>query len=134
MPWTLFLDMNSGGGRKEPQSHIYIEAPAEEAKVIFFNRFGHNPERVSCTCCGDDYSIYEEPSLEQATAYHRGCAYNDSTNQYDERPCTRYSSPGSYRSVEEYEKEDGVLVIRADEIADSERVGTVPEQGFVWRD
>ena len=48
--WTLFWDMASGGDTKEePYENIYIEAPEEEAKVIFYNRFGHNPERVSCT-------------------------------------------------------------------------------------
>lgn len=74
MVWTRFMDMHSGGGTKEPPyEYIYIEAPENEAKVIFYNRFGHNPERVSCTCCGDDYSISEEKSLEQATAYERNC-------------------------------------------------------------
>lgn len=73
MTWTHFWDMNSGGGSKESQSHIYIEAPETEAKVIFYNRFGHSPERVSCTCCGEDYSISEDESLAQLTGYHRNC-------------------------------------------------------------
>lgn len=60
MTWTQFWDMHSGGGLKEePYNMIYIEAPEDVAKTIFFNKFGHNPERVSCTCCGDDYGIYE---------------------------------------------------------------------------
>lgn len=71
--WTLFWDMNSGGGRKEKWPQIYIEAPEDEAKVIFYNRFGHNPERVTCTCCGQDYSISSDRSLEQLSAFHRGC-------------------------------------------------------------
>jgi hypothetical protein len=70
------MDMHSGGGMKEkPYEHIYIEASEDAAKVIFYNRFGHNPERVSCTCCGEDYSISEEDSLEQASAYDRHCEY-----------------------------------------------------------
>jgi hypothetical protein len=32
--WTHFWDMSSGGGRKEPQNHIYIEAPEDEADVL----------------------------------------------------------------------------------------------------
>lgn len=72
--WTHFWDMHSGGGLKEPQQHIYIEAPEAEARVIFYNRFGHNPDRVSCTCCGPDYSIEEEPDLAQLTGYHRNCS------------------------------------------------------------
>lgn len=69
------MDMHSGGSLKEKQQYIFIEAPENEAKVIFYNRFGHNPERVSCTCCGEDYSISEYDSLEQATAYYRHCEY-----------------------------------------------------------
>jgi hypothetical protein len=76
MVWTQFWDMHSGGGTKEePYEKIYIEAPEAEAKVIFFNRFGHNPERVSCTCCGEDYSVHEHPSLAEATGFQRNCNY-----------------------------------------------------------
>lgn len=71
--WTHFWDMHSGGSVKEaPYAHIYIEAPEAEAKVIFYNRFGHNAERVTCTCCGEDYSIMEYASLADATAFQRG--------------------------------------------------------------
>lgn len=73
MTWTQFWDMNSGGGRKENWQHIFIEAPRDEATVVFYNRFGHNPERVSCTCCGEDYSIDEGESLALLTAHHRHC-------------------------------------------------------------
>ena len=45
--WTHFWDMSSGGGRKENWKHIYIEAAESEAIVIFYNRFGHNPNRVT---------------------------------------------------------------------------------------
>ena len=74
MVWTRFMDMHSGGGTKEPPyEYIYIEAPESEARVIFYNRFGHNPERVTCSCCGDDYSISEEETLQQITAFERNC-------------------------------------------------------------
>ena len=72
-PWTTFWGMHSGGGLKEPYHYIFIEAPEEEAKIIFYNRFGHSPDRVSCTCCGADYSISESKTLAEATAGHRGC-------------------------------------------------------------
>lgn len=36
--WTEFWDMHSGGGQKEKWAKIYIEAPEEEARVIFYNR------------------------------------------------------------------------------------------------
>lgn len=72
--WTRFMDMNSGGGSKEEWEYIYIEAPEDEAKVIFYNRFGHNPERVTCTCCGRDYSIdSEEKIVDLQSAYEAGC-------------------------------------------------------------
>lgn len=75
MTYTRFMDMHSGGGLKEePYDKIFIEAPEEEAKVVFYNRFGHNPERVTCTCCGEDYSMTEGESLAELSAYDRNCA------------------------------------------------------------
>lgn len=71
--WTLFWDMHSGGGSKEDWEKIYIEAPEKEASIIFYNRFGHSPDRVTCTCCGEDYSTSEGKTLEEASAYHRNC-------------------------------------------------------------
>lgn len=153
--WTSFHDMNSGGGKKEPYRMIFIEAEIDEAKIIFYNRFGHNPERVTCTCCGDDYSIGEEESLSQATAFHRGCDY--AYFRPDGSECDRdegfiigkgmpdgYSAKyverkGSnayreYQTLSEYEAIGDMLVIRSNEIKDSERKGTVPEQGYVWQD
>ena len=131
MPWTQFMDMHSGGGQKEPYEYIYIEAPEDEAVVVFYNRFGHNPERVTCTCCGDDYSITESPSLEEASAFNRGCAYDRELDRYVEKPAGGY---GSFRTVDEYMKDEDVLVIRASEIKPSERKGDVPTQGYVWAD
>ena len=62
--WTCFFDMSSGGDEKEKWSVIWIEAPQKEAEIIFYNRFGHNPHRVTCTCCGADYSISEHETLD----------------------------------------------------------------------
>lgn len=128
--WTLFWDMHSGGGTKEfPYEKIYIEAPENEAKVIFYNRFGHNPERVTCTCCGEDYSISESDTLEQASGYHRNCAWDKKTKGYINKP-NEYSD--NFMTVEEYSKQDDVLIISKSEIKDNERVGDVPNQGYVW--
>lgn len=156
--WTQFWDMHSGGSTKEkPYEKIYIEAPKEEAKIIFYNRFGHNPERVTCTCCGADYSISEEETLGQLTGFHRGCdyAYFDSkgrevsdgkgfvigkgirrgyTAKYVERPSKKYSLGNNFMSLGEYLNKKNVLVIHADEIGDSERRGDVPKQGYVWQE
>lgn len=161
MMWTRFMDMHSGGGTKEPPyEYIYIEAPKDEAKVIFYNRFGHNPERVTCTCCGDDYSISSEPTLKRLTGFDRGC--NALETPRDARG--RYKQPDDdwwrghyylepqeeaeaeargwtvdrrfrlyqYSTLEDYLKRPNVLVVRAEEIKPEERVGEVPAQGYVW--
>lgn len=156
--WTQFWDMNSGGGLKEgPYSEIYIEAPEDEAVRIFYNRFGHNPNRVTCTCCGNDYSINESETLEQATAYQRNCGYvfrNPAgevcdkkegfvigkgmqagyTCGYEEVPDTLFKYGRPLVPLADYIKQPNVLVIRADEIKPEERVGKVPEQGYVWQE
>ncbi len=124
--WTHFWDMHSGGGQKEKFGHCYIEAPENEAKIIFYNRFGHNPERVTCTCCGDDYSISEYETLEQASAFQRNCKYEG--NAYIEER----GEYGEYVSLAEYVKHDDVCVIYAAEIKSNERVGSIPQQGYVW--
>ena len=132
--WTQFWDMRSGGGNKEQWERIYIEAPEEKAKVIFYKRFGHNAEEVSCTCCGPDYSISEAPSLDQASAFHRGCAFDKNKDKYVERPDTRYSFSKPYLTVEQYVAQPEVLVIYAKDIKPGEDQGEVPEQGYVWQD
>jgi hypothetical protein len=57
--WVLFMDMHSGGGLKRPPyEKIYIEAnSAIEAEEIFKEKVGCNPHKVTCECCGQDYSI-----------------------------------------------------------------------------
>lgn len=129
--WTHFWDMHSGGDTKEPPyEHIYIEASASDAKVIFYNRFGHNPERVTCTCCGEDYSISESSTLDQATAYQRGCAFDESTQCWIEQPDSRYSFR-KYIGLENYVAQPDVLVLHESEISPAQREGSVPEQGYV---
>lgn len=132
VPWTQFWDMHSGGGCKEkPYEKIYIQAPEEQAKVIFYNRFGHNPERVTCTCCGGDYSISESETLAQATAHHRGCDYDDKARKYVEGPSNDYRGE-KYQTVDEYSQLPDVLVIPHEEIKDGERIGEVPQEGYIW--
>lgn len=164
MTWTQFWDMHSGGGQKLEWDKIYIEAPEEEAKSIFFARFGNNPERVSCTCCGDDYSITEYETLEEASAFHRGLRYVtpaedwrslsiEEKREHNEK--SYYLEPGdivpsgfkvqnfgTYNrrgtkagiTLEDYIQDPSVKVIRADEIVDAEKAVYVPEQGYVWQD
>ena len=159
--WTLFWDMSSGGGSKEKWDKIYIELPQAEAEVYFYNRFGHNPNRVSCTCCGPDYTISEDESLKQLSGFHRNAECTETktdpdTGLYlnDDPNSGLYLDPGEdppegykiddtfsmYRehrkfiSVEDYKKLDSVLVVPKEEIDSSMCTGEVPEQGYVWRD
>lgn len=156
--WTQFWDMHSGGGQKEKWARIYIEAPEDEACVIFYNRFGHSPHRVTCTCCGEDYSVSSHEKLEQLTGYHRQCNSikpkkkgglwdnNDPNlkNLYledGEEPPKGYSidkaykwSNKKYQTLKEYVKNDDVHVIYEHQIEDHERKGDLPQQGYVWVD
>ena len=121
--FTRFMDMHSGGGLKEDFQYIYIEAEnQDQAEVIFYNRFGHNPNRVSCTCCGPDYSIDCAETIELASAYNRGCKWFSGG----------YDVTTAKRSIEEYESSKEALIIRSSEITDDQKTGDLPEEGYVW--
>ena len=160
MTWTRFVDMHSGGGQKHDFDKLYIEAPEAEAKAVFYARFGTNPERVTCTCCGEDYSIDESPTLAEATAYDRHLRYIrpewaadwhslPMDKRIEANHLTRHlevgepipdgyaidnSLPSMYRedpiSLDEFIPT--LRLIRADEITDAERATVVPDQGYVW--
>lgn len=125
------MDMHSGGRSKERWEYIYIQAPEAQAKIVFYNRFGHSPDRVSCTCCGQDYSVNESPTLEEVTAYERGCAYENKewVEHGDEDRSWR-----PYQTIEQYRASGKHKFITADEITADERTGELPEQGYIWRD
>lgn len=158
MVWTQFRDMNSGGWQKLDWAKIYIEAPEAEAKVIFYNRFGRNPERVTCTCCGKDYAISESSSLKQASGYHRNCRsietlrdpvtglYRNDDPVIRERlylddgeyPPEGYSLSTTFRRfsafipLSDYIASPDVCVVYASDIKPEERIGDVPREGYVW--
>jgi hypothetical protein len=73
--WTHFHDMHSGGCQKLQWAHIFVEADEDEAKEFFEEAFNRDPEHTTCNCCGGDYSISTEDSLEQITGYERSAAY-----------------------------------------------------------
>lgn len=149
------MDMNSGGGSKEKWNYIFIEAPEKEAVTIFYNMFDHNPYRVTCTCCGADYSVDESKTLEEATCYERGCDYAYFNKEGVEIPQDKAWKSGkgyvdgcysgyvergpkeSYKkhiSLKEYLKNDTIRVIYANEILPKHRIGSVPQQGYIWVD
>jgi hypothetical protein len=134
MMWTRFWDIHSGGGQKLKWAMIYIEAPEKEACIIFQNRFGRNPFRITCTCCGEDYSVQEYETLEQVTGYHRGCHYDDELHKYVEMKDKSKYAHKDYQTVEEYKKQEDVLVIYEKDIKIEEKVGELHEEGYVWRD
>lgn len=152
-PWTEFWDMHSGGRLKEdPFHYIYIQAPESEARVIFYNRYGHNPARVTCTCCGADYSLRESNTLYEATGYHRKCytlvgkgsvdlkkLYWEEDEPVPEglRRDMKWRTPEQKpKPLAEFIKQDDVLVIFKEDITDEERKGDaddLPVQGYVWQ-
>lgn len=159
MTWTRFMDMHSGGSQKEEAfSHLLIEASEDEAKRVFYARFGHNPERVTCTCCGEDYSIDEHLSVEAATAYDRGCPYLEDERGLKARgerdfregfylepgeevpegmrvsdlSSLRSSAPVPIDAFLADPQAHGYEIIRAIEIKPEERTVDVSEEGYVW--
>lgn len=155
MTWTQFMDMHSGGGTKEaPYEYIYIEAPEGEASAIFYAKFGHSPSRVSCTCCGDDYSVSHAETFEKLTGYERRCRYIEDARGWkyrgDDKLEGRYVEDGEevpdgyavsstsshrygqYMTVEQYVAKPTVLVIPAADIKPEWRSVRIPTQGYVW--
>jgi hypothetical protein len=57
--WTKFFDMSSGGEEKEDFAYLFVNLPINKAVKWFEKKFGHNPNNVTCPCCGKDYSIDE---------------------------------------------------------------------------
>lgn len=82
--WTVFYDMHSGGGLKEPpHSIIVIEGDGPTAKGIFMSQFGHDPEDVACHCCGSNYDIAEYDSFDEVARYYLG---ESSLEEFTQRP------------------------------------------------
>ncbi len=131
--WTTFWDMHSGGSQKEDYSIIYIEAPLKEAKVIFYNRFDHSPDRVTCICCGEDYSISESDSLDQASGYHRNCKWGKEDKRYIEEQ-VEPNFGRLYQTVDQHINSNHIFAIFDKDIKENERIGELPEEGYVWMD
>lgn len=75
-PVTRFMDMHSGGHLKTPYTHIYIDEPLGEAVRTFRDLFRHDPDNITCKCCGKDFFYEEYSSLEEATAHDRECLWS----------------------------------------------------------
>lgn len=125
MPWTLFWDMNSGGKQKEDFKYCYIQAKEEKAISIFYSRFGHDPNNVTCSCCGEDYYVSIHRTLSEASGFHRGCAWDSKKEIYVDKPDKgKYSK--KYIPLREYRKQEDVLIIPKKDIKEKERHVEVP--------
>lgn len=113
--WTRFWDMRSGGGQKLDWALIYIELPEDEAVKYFAQRFKRDPNNITCTCCGPDYSIDEQTSLLTATGYHRNCDH-DGDNYIEQKSHASHNAHRTYFTLEEYEAKSNVLIIRKEDI------------------
>lgn len=114
MTWTRFMDMHSCGKAKVKNGdvevqYIYIEAVETEACELFKRFFERDPRSETCNCCGPDYSINEEESLEQGSAFERGCEWEG--GRFVERPGKYWT----YKPLAAFVDDPSVIVIRRDE-------------------
>jgi hypothetical protein len=133
--WTHFWDMHSGGRTKEPPyEQIFIEMPEKEAISVFYTRFGHNPYRITCTCCGEDYSISEWDSLAEATSYFRNASVQeDGTEKFHNNYCGDVDDRRLI-SVDELKKNTKFLFIYNSDISRNEAtIRELPEEGWTWQ-
>jgi hypothetical protein len=112
MGYAQFMDMYTGSTRKTCWDYIYVEAETEAlAREIFEERF-QDPDASACTCCGRDYSVSFNETLEDATWYERGCALDADDHaleiQDPERPYVEYTP------LPEYLKKGNILVLKYD--------------------
>ncbi len=110
MTWTEFSDMYSGGDPKLRETKIYIEAPEEIAAKVFTAIYGRNPRHVTCSCCGPDYGIIEDDTLEEATDYARKLSAQEKTF-YEKETYVRMKDLEGI-SIEEFEKQPHVKIWR----------------------
>ena len=75
--WTEFYDMSSGGSRKLKHRIIYIEANTKLAIFGFKCIFDIDPEKTTCKCCGENYSIHSGENREDLCYYEDPPFYRD---------------------------------------------------------
>jgi len=110
--WTRFI---TNGKLAEKYLYIYIEASEEEAKSVFYNRFGSSPGRLTShleTCC--DYLTFEwGDDLEQITNFGL------------------YPLREDGETLSEFMGQDDILFIFAEDITPEERTARIPLGGWV---
>jgi len=111
--WTLFADAYADGKLKfKSFEWIIVEGKEKDALALFMDITNVDPKKVTCTCCGQHYSIREHDSVFQATAFERGCRFDKTLECFVEEvsdfPIIHYTN------VEDFIERDNVLIIFAD--------------------
>lgn len=109
--WTKFVLTVLGSHHTSKYSEIYIEEDNHEARMVLRKLYPDIPGSVRCPCCIKMDLVYEDyyyEYLEEATKPERGYKFNTSNGKYEE-------SEKSI-SLDEYIKNDYVLVIRKNDI------------------
>lgn len=153
MTWTRFVDMHSGGGNKlardtqgnivadhryrpdkalQAIEHFFIETTEKEAVAYFYNKYGRNPDCVTCTCCGSDYSFAEYPTLAKASNFERGARYGTDEDLPDD---SKYAYK-KYTPLQQWldNLPATIHIVRAEDIRPQDTVGEPPVQGYVYHE
>lgn len=91
--WTKFMDMHSGGGLKNKYEHIFIEADNEEVAINIFQNKYSDPNNITCSCCGEDYSVSTEKTFALASAYERNNVWINKTEPSGEKRGKYHDGP-----------------------------------------
>lgn len=72
--FTVITDMHSGGGKKTEFWYHIVMLPEAQAIAWFEHHYKVDFNRVSCDCCGSDFSAYEYGirNFEQITQTYGG--------------------------------------------------------------
>ncbi len=109
--WFQFSDVRTAGYLKTKFKDIYIKANSEsDAIKIFEDKFNISPYDSACDCCGYDFWISEDDSLEELTANDRNCDYDYELKKHIERQ-SKQSYHGEYLTLDEYLKKEDVCII-----------------------
>ena len=93
----------------------YVEAASEEEAIsIFEQKFDQHPDYITCSCCGEDYSIATHESLEQMSGHDRKCkwvmtatgvpAYEEEPSRPDCMTLEQYKASGKACFIEQEKK------------------------------
>jgi len=107
--WTEFFDKCPGGKLQTSWAYIYVEKPEQEAIEVFKAALKLDPTDVHSSQCGEDYARYEHETLQEATAYRRGCEFNSHAGDWLETQCK--TQMHKYQPLNEFLKRQDVLVL-----------------------